>query len=126
MAEGFSLSTLAVSLFIASADQFPNQLTLALLSMPALTEPVCIVDGAHGVYVPQVWAQRYGEQVVESANVSAEDYAIILSGPDHTDYWEAWEAVLNDYNHKVDGVSHYLTQDSDLFEYPEGYEWEEV
>lgn len=92
--------------------------------MRTLTRPVCIVDGHHGIYVPQVWAERYGDYL-ETCRVSQEDVVILLQGPDHSDYWEAWQDVLNDYCHEVNNVKHYLSQDGDLFEYPETYEWEE-
>jgi hypothetical protein len=87
--------------------------------MTALTESVCIVDGHHGIYVPQVWAERYGTQAAESAGVRADDVSTLILGPDVDDYWESWERVLNYYCHEVDGVKHYLIQDEDLFEYPE-------
>jgi hypothetical protein len=103
----------------------------AQYSNSSLTEPACIIDGAHGIYVPQVWAERYGVQAVISANVDEEDVRILLSGPDEEFpdeeyYWETWERVLNDYSHEVNGVKHFLRQDGDLFEYPETYEFEEI
>jgi hypothetical protein len=91
-----------------------------------LTEPTCIIDGAHGIYIPQVWAKRYGVQAVISANVDEEDVRILLSGPDEEFYWESWESVLDDYSHEVNGVKHYIYQQDDLFEYPETYEFEEM
>lgn len=95
--------------------------------MSALTEPVCIVDGLCGIYVPQVWAVRYGAQAAQTAGVDPFAVARLLFGPDCNDYWEAWDSILNDYCHTVDGVKHYLFQDGDLFETPETYEsWEEV
>jgi hypothetical protein len=84
-----------------------------------LTEPVCIVDGHFGVYVPQVWAQRYGEAALLSAGVDHEDLETLEKGPDSEPYWEAWWSVLDNYCHEVQGVKHYLHQDGDLFEYPE-------
>lgn len=84
-----------------------------------LSEPVCIVDGHFGIYVPQAWAERYGQQAVDSAGVDTRDLRILLAGPDHPDYWDAWTDVLDAYCHEVDGVSHFLWQDGDLFEYPE-------
>lgn len=87
--------------------------------MTALTEPVCIVDGHFGIYVPQVWAERYGVQAAETAGVRAGHVMTLFLGPDVDDYWESWECVLNDYCHEVDGIKHYLIQDGDLFEYPE-------
>jgi len=93
--------------------------------MTVLTEPVCIVDGLHGIYVPQVWAERYGSAAVESAGVRAVDVELLLGGPDAPNYWDVWDWVLSDYCHEVAGVKHYLAQDSDLFEFPETYSWEE-
>lgn len=94
----------------------------------ALTEPVCIVDGHHGIYVPQIWAQRYGAQAVESAHVSAANIPILLAGPDKGEpYWWAWECVLTNYCHEVDGVSHRLEQGEcgDLFECPNDANYDE-
>lgn len=90
-----------------------------------LTEPVCIVDSHFGIYVPQVWAERYGSAAVASAGVNPEDVRVLLAGPDGEDYWDSWGEVLNDYCHEVAGIKHYITQDGDLFEYPETYQWEE-
>lgn len=94
--------------------------------MPVLTEPVCIVDGHHGIYVPQVWAERYGSQAVESACITADQLHDLSMGPECACYWDAWEQVVNNYCHTVDGIDHYLWQDGDLFEYPETYEWMEA
>lgn len=93
-----------------------------------LTEPTLIVDSHHGIYVPQVWAQRYGTQAIESANVDEEDVEELLENPYEVEwYWETWDRVMNDYSHEVDGIKHYITQiDGDLFEYPETYEWPEM
>lgn len=99
---------------------------MATLCVQKLTEPACIVDGGFGIYVPQVWAERYGELAVISAHVDKEDVDILLSGPDHKDYDEAWENVLNNYSHEVQGIKHYLYQDGDLFEYPETYSYDEL
>lgn len=90
--------------------------------MSALTEPVCIVDGHFGIYVPQVWAERYGVQAAQSAGCDPFDVSRLLFGPDCEGYWECWESILNDYCHTVGGVKHFLTQDGDLFEVPETYE----
>ena len=90
--------------------------------MSALAEPACIIDGRHGIYLPQIWAELYGSSAVEAAGVKAGDVTTLLLGPtddSYCDYWESWERVLNDYNHEVDGIHHYLIQEGDLFEYPE-------
>ena len=49
----------------------------------------CIVDGANGQYIPQIFAERYPEWLDD------DDKAILLAGPEYADYWEAWETVLD-------------------------------
>ena len=47
----------------------------------------CIVDGANGQYIPQIFAERFPEWLDD------DDKAILLSGPDNADYWEVWNDV---------------------------------
>ena len=47
----------------------------------------CIVDGANGQYIPQIFAERFPEWLDD------DDKAILLSGPDNADYWEVWDNV---------------------------------
>lgn len=49
----------------------------------------CIVDGANGQYIPQIFAERFPEWLDD------DDKAILLAGPEYADYWEAWETVLD-------------------------------
>lgn len=48
----------------------------------------CVVDGSSGQYVPQVFAERFPEWMDD------EEREILLAGPDHPEYWEAWDSVL--------------------------------
>lgn len=63
-------------------------------------DPVaCIVDGVHGIYVPQEFALRWqpeawGLSREEFANEDGSDWDCILGGPDEEYYWEAWESIL--------------------------------
>ncbi len=87
-----------------------------------VTEPVCIVDGHFGVYVPQTFVER-NDPVEWGFEKDDEDWAILLKGPDNEGnehYWDAWETISN--NAKKDGC--YLYQDSDLFMVPEGWDTE--
>jgi len=52
-----------------------------------------VVDGHHGVYIPQFLAQSIERELVKE--VSQEDWDILEAGPDHEFYWETWESVLN-------------------------------
>ena len=75
---------------------------------------ICIIDGSHGIYVPQRFAQLYGAQV--SASLLKE----LQAGPDSETYWEAWEDVLNTSKIIIDGMIYSLAQDSDVFAIPIG------
>ena len=78
----------------------------------------CIIDGASGIYVPQRFAREYAAHWY---GIAREDREILLSGPEHEHYWEAWDAVLNDawyYNDKTHQVWR-LEQDDDLFAWVE-------
>ena len=65
-----------------------------------------ILGGHYGRYLPQVWAERYGEQAAMLACVDQEDVQTLLKGPDHweaipEEYDEAWCSVLDSYCHSV-------------------------
>lgn len=84
------------------------------------TESDCIIDGSWGIYV----AQRFCERYHKVDGVSQEDWDICLAGPDHTDYWEAWDTILGDWQHEETDEQGriwkiYLSQDGDLFQYRE-------
>jgi hypothetical protein len=84
--------------------------------MYAETEPIeaeCIIDGHWGVYVPQEFASR---GMAEAWGVKPEDIAILLAGPDHEFYWEAWDDVTREATFKdANGKVWSLEQDGDLF-----------
>ena len=46
-----------------------------------------IIDGNQGQYIPQIFAEKFPEWLED------DDKAILLSGPDHADYWEVWNDV---------------------------------
>ena len=79
---------------------------------PEPTESFCLVDGCWGIYVPKNFAERYD---MSAWHVAAEDVEILLAGPDHKFYWDAWSDVLNDAYFEKDGKRFSLEQDSDLF-----------
>lgn len=73
-----------------------------------------LVDGHHGIYVPQEFAKSFN---MRAWHVDPEDEKILLEGPYHPDYWEAWDSVLqNAYYTAKNGEQYYLFEDSgDLF-----------
>ena len=78
----------------------------------------------HGIYIPQYFSESIKPECL--SGVSGEDMAILLAGPDHESYWDAWadvcdHAVLTDSN----GVTFHLWQDGDLWLVPSDFEFEE-
>lgn len=74
-----------------------------------------LVDGHHGIYVPQVFASKFDPNKfgVESFDP---DYQCILHGPGEEYYWESWDALLEKASYKDEnGVTWYLNHDGDLF-----------
>jgi hypothetical protein len=87
-------------------------------------EPILILSDAHGINLPRVFTTNVARERVE--NVSDEDWAILQAGPDHSEYWDAWQevcdnAALTDDN----GNKFFLCQDGDLWLIPQGMTWDE-
>ena len=73
----------------------------------------CLVNGAHGIYVPQAFVEAYTHNVWGIADADAE---ILRAGPDHELYWETWDSVLQSARYTSDdGRIYSLYQDGDLF-----------
>ena len=84
----------------------------------------CIIDGHHGIYVPQVFATNFDVTMWGFAE-DDEDIKILRNGPDDPEYWDAWNIVCDNANLiDPDGVRWTLYQDSDLFAVPDGYDWD--
>lgn len=69
-----------------------------------------LLDGNRGIYLPQCFAENFAEVW----GIDAENKAILLAGPDHAEYWDAWDEVLNT-TAEWDGATWSLMQDADLF-----------
>lgn len=59
--------------------------------MNTLIDRVLIVDGCHGIYVPQ----RYAKICSSDDMATNEQREILLAGPDHDEYWDVWDEVLS-------------------------------
>jgi hypothetical protein len=80
-------------------------------SLPAV---VLLVDGNQGIYVPQRFAINYD---MAQWNVKSDVKEVLNAGPDHEEYWEEWEDVLNNASYTKDGNKWTLYQDGDLWAY---------
>ena len=70
-----------------------------------------LVSDHHGIYVPQVFAETVRRDLF-GETISAENWSILETGPDHDHYWDAWDSVLSNADTE-DGIS--LYQDGDLW-----------
>ena len=57
------------------------------------------VDASWGIYIPQ----RFCESYEKPDNISEEDWAICLKGPEHEWYWEAWDEIRMNYKVEFNG-----------------------
>jgi len=78
---------------------------------------ILYANDSHGVYIPQHFSESIDPRHL--SGVTGEDMAILLAGPDHEYYWDAWHdvesnAVLTD----SDGIEWVLYQDGDLWLLP--------
>lgn len=73
---------------------------------------VLMMSDSYGVYIPKNFVNDVD---LGAWHVKPEDAEILASGPDHEDYWEAWDSVL-DYAYYMHGDAKYtLHQDGDLW-----------
>jgi hypothetical protein len=74
-------------------------------------------DSNRGMYIPQFFAQSVKRDLIK--NIDADDWNILLAGPDHELYWDVWETVLDnaEINHPDLGKC-ILFQDGDLWIVP--------
>ena len=70
----------------------------------------CFLDSARGIYIPQNFAESIS--LDEWTGIDKSDFDILLAGPDHEDYWEAWTQVLDNAESNCGAT---LWQDGDLF-----------
>lgn len=79
-------------------------------------ETQLLVDGAHGQYVPKIFAERY---LASDWSISDEARQVLLAGPEHDLYWEVWAEEVLDFASRTDlgGKTWFLAQtpDGDLF-----------
>lgn len=71
-----------------------------------------LVDGSHGIYVPRAFATNFN---MSDWGVDVDTVTILLAGPDHADYWEAWSDVEGRTEATFDGKRWVLEQDGDLW-----------
>jgi hypothetical protein len=71
-----------------------------------------LLDGNRGIYIPKQFIDTYGVNEWEGITQEQRD---ILSNPEHEDYFEVWQEVLENAFIIEDGIKHTLYQDGDLW-----------
>jgi len=72
---------------------------------------ICIVDGSHGIYIPQ----RYAVTASADDMATEEQRDVLLEGPEHPLYWDVWEEILRDVEVTRGESKWVLEEDGDLF-----------
>ena len=74
---------------------------------------ILLIGDNQGIFIPQTFAERYSD----SWNLGNSDALDILKeGPDHPEYWESWECVLNEATFKDNDNNYWrLYQDGDVW-----------
>jgi hypothetical protein len=72
-----------------------------------------LINGAHGQYVPKVFAINYDLGLW--SGIDEDEKATLLAGPDHPDYWEVWDDILGNASYTHGGNTWTLVQDSDVW-----------
>ena len=75
----------------------------------------CIVNGAHGVYVPRVFAQTVNRGAMSGVSVETLEYLAKDESVEDDWFWEEWDSVLNNARITHNGKIYHLHQDGDLF-----------
>lgn len=74
---------------------------------------ILAVDSHHGIYAPQYFFEQYAQYLDAPAQQWEE-----LKDPDHPEYWEAWDDLLNDVTLTIDGKQYRVEQNEDVWFIP--------
>ena len=75
----------------------------------------CIVDGRHGVFVPQWFAQTVNRALLSGVTTEDLDYLAKEGSIEDDGFWDIWDSVLNNARITHNGKIYHLHQDGDLF-----------
>jgi hypothetical protein len=94
---------------------------------PPRGEPMLWLSDARGQYIPRDFASSFADRDKSVSGVTPEDWAILEAGPDHEEYWAAWNdvcehAVITDDS----GTCFNIHQDGDCWLIPDGMEWSDA
>lgn len=83
---------------------------------PEGTGAIHLLSDARGVYIPQNFIEFENEEQRTGGELSAEDKAVIESGPEHADYWDVWTTILDTFEYTdSNGYVWSLYQEGDVW-----------
>lgn len=82
-----------------------------------LTHAILAVDSHFGVYAPQVFIERFADNLNHDIKNIA-DILADLSDPDNEHYWDAWDTVVDNCSVTIDGNKYSIYPDEDVWLIP--------
>lgn len=93
---------------------------------PTKPEPMLWLSDSRGIYIPHAFAASFSDRAKHVSGVSDEDWTILEAGPEHDQYWDAWQDALESARvTNDDGVIFTLYQDGDCWLIPLGMRWDD-
>lgn len=77
-----------------------------------------LLNSGRGVYIPQNFAEDclgYPSDVENGWDFAEKAAEVLLKGPEHEEYWEAWDYMLDSTRFRLEGGVWELYQDGDLW-----------
>lgn len=71
-----------------------------------------LIDSAAGIYIPQKFAETLRPEFKRNLE---EEFRICLQGPEHPEYWDAWEHILQNFTFDMGDNTWILREDGDLW-----------
>jgi hypothetical protein len=84
------------------------------------------LSDARGVYIPRDFANDTKPECI--SGIESDTLDILKAGPDHEQYWDAWQEVLDGatLTDPVTGVAYTVYQDGDCWLIPKGMQWDDA
>lgn len=76
------------------------------------SKAIILIEDVHGIYIPQWFATKFD---LSQWGIADADADILMTGPSHDHYWDAWDDVLKNARYQYDGNVWRLHQDGDLW-----------
>lgn len=84
------------------------------------------LSDARGVFIPRDFANSFSDRSKSVSGVTDEGWAILESGPDHEQYWDAWCEIMDCATiTDEEGVKYHIWQEGDCWLVPDGMQWDE-